>query len=161
MDVTAEDVMHEARARLDRYILAADQKASILLTAQLAFVGLIINVTGSSWKQINQISQNIFFVGMICAVVSVVLSGLVVYPRTNSATNGHLFWQDILTNEREGYKSEMFELSRSEAAEEMLNENYALAAIADKKHNYLRYSLLTTAAMIMVLIVAAIAHSAG
>ena len=75
-----EDLVVQTHNHLNRYIGNADNKASILLTAQLAFLGLVANVIGDIPS--DKTGVTCFVVASAgVTVVRAFLSGFVVYPR--------------------------------------------------------------------------------
>ncbi|QRV17443.1 hypothetical protein JMJ58_21035 (plasmid) [Haloterrigena salifodinae] len=130
---------------LNTYISSADQKASILLTAQLAFLGLIANVFLDVWQLEEQILQITLLLTVGVNIVAMVFSGLVVLPRTPSEKDMYLYWGNIIDEEIDEFTDDMKDFSDSSSFEQLVKEDYYLAKVADKKYSNLFYSIVFTA----------------
>lgn len=151
--IDKQELARKAQIRLDKYIIGADQKASILITAQFTLAGLIANVVRVVWQSLQLSTKAIVSAGFLVALSSAVCSGLVIYPRSNNPKAGHLYWKDILSRQQDEYISDSKSLSDDEAYEEFLSENYDLSEIAIKKHFWFRISIILTGVMIVLFVV--------
>jgi|GEM_PF-5411435 len=134
---------------LNRYIKLANQKASILLTAQLAYIAIFANTL--SQVQISQdITVQVLGIGtVVIAAGAAYFAARTVYPDTPDKEDGGLMlWGSILEYERDGYKQRIIGDDSGDLLSELLDENYQLAKVAHKKYDRLRNSLLLTGAMV-------------
>ncbi|CDK39464.1 Pycsar system effector family protein [Halorubrum sp. AJ67] len=149
--MTKAELAVQTRDHLNKYIAAADQKASILLTGQLAFLGLtataakgIVNTTGDA----------LYWFSLGTAVAGIIAAGLaivVIYPRTPSPDKGFIFWGNIMAHDSpEEFQAAFDNFSESDVDGEVVTQNYMLAKVADKKYGYLRWSLRATILMILL-----------
>lgn len=138
----------------NRYIELADNKASILLTAQLAFLGLFANALLNLPIE----SQVVFWSSVVSAglnVVAIFLSVWVVYPRTPRPETGVIFWENITEfGSVDAYRNEVEGLDDEDARRLLIEENYNLASVASSKYRFLRYSLIVTGGMVILAAVA-------
>lgn len=153
-DLDGDFVLTETTAYLDRQIRLADQKASLLATGILAFVGLVGNVVLSDWS-----GGTVLFVvttaATVLAAVALGCCGLVVWPRaqTTNAGGGPFFPRRIADYKGHiKYRDEIMK-SDTDHEEELALTNYNLSKIVKKKYFYLRISIFTTA---LTLVAAAI-----
>lgn len=150
----SKELAQRTQDHLNGYVKFADQKASILLTAQLAFIGLYANILRSAWSSA-ELNFKLFSVLTIAAGIAAVTSyGWTIYPRTPGTARGLILWKSIADMGVDDYKQQMESLSREEAFEELLDENHKLATVASEKYRYLRVSLLLTAVMVGLALVA-------
>lgn len=135
---------------LNTYIKLADQKASILLTGQLAFLGLAATVIVDILSETTTEFHLLAGLGAACGLGGMLFAGSVIFPRTPKANEGYIFWEHILEHDsREEFQDRFSELSGSETLDELVKENYALAKVAHRKYRHLRISLAATAGMII------------
>ncbi|WP_152420359.1 Pycsar system effector family protein [Halococcus thailandensis] len=133
---------------MNQYISLADNKASILLTAQFAFLGLSANALNNLTFQSSVVLGSAFLSG-IFGIVSIFLSGWVVYPRTPTPQKGVIFWENIVAHESaEAFLEDIRGLDKGDVQEHLVRENYNLATVAHNKYRFLRWSLRGTAGML-------------
>jgi hypothetical protein len=157
MNDEQESFVYAVQDHLNTYIRAADKKASILLTAQLAFLGLSLNALRTLFPNTGTGFRILAVLGGLSGVAGIFLAGWVVYPRTQppDTAEGFFFWDDILEHATAAdYNEALSELGDEDVQDELTSENYALAGIAQEKYYYLRWSLRATAAMILLSVVA-------
>jgi hypothetical protein len=144
---------------LNTYIKVADQKASILLTAQFAFLGFSVTVINDILPATSPEFRMFAALGAVSGLAGAFFSGAVVFPRTPKARTGFIFWEHILEFEsREKFQDNFNNLSDEDALHELTKQNYSLAKVAEQKYQYLRYSLFSTAAMVVFAVVAGFIH---
>jgi hypothetical protein len=147
--MTKQEFVSSVREHLNWYIKMADQKASILLTAQLAFLGLFANALGTLFPTSSVWFQAFAVLSAVSGLFGVFLAGWVVYPRTPKPEKGFVFWENIREYDSvEAYGESLHELGDEGIVDEEINENYELAQVAKQKYSYLRWSLRSTAAMV-------------
>ena len=155
-DISPDDLVTRTNDHLNRYISLADNKASILLTAQVAFLGLFAN--GMSDLSIE--SRIVWWSALISVgftVVGVFLSGWVVYPRTPKPETGLIFWENIVEyDSKETFQEEFQQLEDGRPKEELIDENYDLATVANNKYCFLRWSLRLTAGTVVFAVIAGV-----
>jgi len=135
---------------LNTYIKLADQKASILLTGQFAFLGLAATVVVDILSETTTEFHILAGLGTVCGLGGMLFAGLVIFPRTPKAKEGYIFWEHILEHDsREQFQDQFSELNESEILDELVKENYSLAKVAQQKYRHLRIALVATAGMIL------------
>lgn len=150
-----EQLAERTLSHLNTYIGAADQKASILLTAQFAFLGFSATIVNDILVDTSGIFQGIAVLGAVSGLVGAAFAGSVVYPRTPKAEEGFVFWEHILEFEsRKEFQDKFDELDSEAALDELTKQNYSLAKVADRKYDHLRLSLLATAGMVVCAVIA-------
>ncbi|OOR02893.1 hypothetical protein BW900_29985 [Bacillus mycoides] len=143
---------------LNDYIKFADVKAAGLVTAN----GLIIRLLFSSLS--NNVYETIHFFslfGCLVLLISIIFSILVVVPRTNAkASKGLIFWENVFAMDKEEFIKEVSEISSEDLNKKLIEQNYFLAATANKKYvvlrrafhvSFLGYILLAIAAVIWII----------
>lgn len=134
----------------NRYIELADNKASILLTAQLAFMGLFVNALFTITIE----SSVVWWTSLIAGglnVAAIFLSGWVVYPRTPRPDTGLIFWENITEfDSSDAYQDQIEGLDKDQSRRLLIEENYNLASVASSKYRFLRLSLIATGGMVLL-----------
>jgi hypothetical protein len=147
--ITNAELAVQTQDHLNKYIAAADQKASILLTGQFAFLGL----TATAVNDIIKTAESAFWVLSVGTAVSGVIAAffaiVVIYPRTPSPEKGFIYWGNILSHgSPDKFQQEVNSLSDDEILKELSIQNYMLAKVADRKYDHLRWSLRFTIVMV-------------
>lgn len=148
-----ESFVYAVQGHLNTYIRVADQKASILLTAQLAFLGLFSNALRTLIPDTELVFHTLAILAALSGLAGIFLAGWVVYPRTQppDANEGFFFWDDILDFPTAAdYGDALTGIENDGIHDELTSENYTLAEIAQKKYHHLRWSLRATAAMVVL-----------
>lgn len=157
-EISTDELVTRTHDHLNQYIALADNKASILVTAHLAFLGLFANALNNLSIE----SPVVWWSALLSAafgVVGVFLAGWVVYPRTPKPKTGVLFWENIVEfDSRKKFNEEIQSLENKGARNQLISENYDLAAVAHNKYNFLRWALRATGLMILLAMVASIAY---
>jgi hypothetical protein len=135
---------------LNSYIKLANQKASILLTAQLAYLAISANALNKGLIMENKQIQIISVVTALTSAGAAYFAARTVYPDTPDTTQGLLLWESILENRAEEYQQIILENDPDDFLIELLDENYQLARVADTKYNHLRNSLRLTGVMVLL-----------
>lgn len=160
-DFTPKQLAERTQDHLNEYIIAADRKASILITGQFAFLGL----AATALSNLNQTPRGWFrwfSIGMaVAGVIGVFLAIIVIYPRTPSPQQGFIYWGNITQYESgESFHEAVASLDDEGAIETLNKENYSLAKVAGKKYEYLRWSLRATVVMVLFAVTTGIAFFA-
>lgn len=160
-DLDPNELAGRTHDHLNRYIALADNKASILLTAQIAFLGLFAN----AMRYLSIESPVVWWSALLSAgftVAGVFLSGWVVYPRTPKPEEGLIFWENIIAYGSKSEYREAFEaLEDGDSQEQLLEENYDLATVAHNKYRYLQWSLRCTAGTVAFAVIAGVVYLFG
>lgn len=157
-DLTPDELVTRTHDHLNRYITLADNKASILLTAQFAFLGLFANAI-----RILTIESDLVWWSALLStgfgVIGIFLSGWVVYPKTPKPETGFIFWENISEYESaEAFQKAINKLGDGDAQEQLVRENYDLAKVASNKYYYLRWSLRFSGAMVLLMVVSGVGY---
>jgi hypothetical protein len=138
------------KSHLNKYIGLADQKASLLLTGQLAFLGLTATTLNELVSVDGGLSELFVVLTVVSGVAAILLSISVVYPRTPKAKKGVIFWENIIQYDSpDEFEAAFVDLDDSERLNRIVVQNYYLAKVASKKYCYLRWALRATIAMIL------------
>lgn len=137
---------------LNKYISLADNKASILLSALVAYLGISLSVIGSSWADLTGEFKILSGLTVITALAAVYFSAKAVYPNTPETPQGLILWDSITAKDREEYQSEIMEKPEKRLLEELIDENYKLAEVSVKKYTRVRRALLFTGATVALAI---------
>ncbi|TKX61119.1 hypothetical protein EXE48_08715 [Halorubrum sp. ASP1] len=155
-EISPDELVTRTNDHLNQYISLADNKASILLTAQIAFLGLFANAV-SDLSIESQIVRWGAILSVGFTVAGVFLSGWVVYPRTPKPETGLIFWENIIEyDSKEEFRDEFKQLEDGRAQTELIEENYDLATVASSKYCFLRWSLRFTAGTVVFAVIAGV-----
>lgn len=149
-DFSSEQLAEGTQDHLNEYIIAADRKASILITGQFAFLGL----AATALSNLTQIPTGWFrwfvIATSVLGVLAVLLAIVVIYPRTPSPSEGFIYWGNITQYASDDdFHEAVTSLDDDDAIKALNKQNYSLAEVANKKYTYLRWSLRATVAMVL------------
>jgi len=145
---TPTELSERTLDHLNEYIKFADQKASILLSGQLAFLGLFANLLMQNWSGTPGHFKVLALLTVACALIAAVLAGWVIYPQTSNDGKNLLFWETIVDKSEDEYNEKIHSLSDTDVLNELIEENHQLAEVASSKYIRLKYSLIATALML-------------
>lgn len=151
--ISKEDFSLMVHDHLNEYISLADKKASVLLSAQLAFIGLSANVLNNIWGEAGSPFKILSLLAILFVAGAAFFAAKAVYPNTPETAQGLVLWASIVKKGEGNYLREVKEKSDEELLEEVIEENYKLAEVADRKYNDVRWTLWFTAATIVITIV--------
>ena len=135
---------------LNKYIISADRKASILLTAQFAFLGLSANALSGSISEIQDSTFIFVIIGSLCGLFGLIFAILVIYPRESEPVENMMYWSHIQSYDSwDKFRDDINELSDSDRRDELIKQNYALSKVAVRKYTNLRISLIFTGGMLL------------
>lgn len=143
------DFSTQTLSHLNEYIKFADQKASILLTGQLAFLGLFVNLLNQIWPGPGIEFRILSALTIGATLVSGVFAGWVIYPQTDPSGENLLFWENIKSKSRDDYESKIKNLDEESTLEELIEENHLLAEVASNKYWRLKLALISTAGTVL------------
>ncbi|WP_420182078.1 Pycsar system effector family protein [Haloarcula sp. KBTZ06] len=130
----------EALAQTKSSIRSADQKASMLLTGQFAFLGLFANVVAPIWKDGGPTFHRLTALTTIAAFGSILAAAVVVFPREGDGDL--LYFAENADKNKEKYVEEIMELDAENRSKELLRSDHSLSTIANRKHSYVRISVI-------------------
>lgn len=132
------------------YITNVDSRASILITGQLAFLGLFANAIGPAFRSdlnvLVLLGLTVFF-----GLIAILFAGYVIYPKPIKPEESYIFWENILGswNGPQAYSEDLLNLNPDEASGVLCEDIYQLSFIAHNRFKYLRYSLICTFLMLL------------
>lgn len=129
---------------INSYIRLADNKASILLSALVAYLGISLGVLGSLWSGGGTFFQISSSLTVLTALLAVYYSASAVYPKTPETPQGLILWDSIAKRTREEYLGEIKNRSDEQLLEELIDENYMLAKVSVEKYSQVRSALICT-----------------
>ncbi len=150
LDLTKAELAGRTQDHLNKYISGADRKASILLTGQLAFLGLAATAAKDLIKATGELFYWLSIGTAVVGITAAFLAIVVIYPRTPSPEKGFIFWGNITTyDSAKDFREAFNDLSDSDLGDKMVTQNYMLAKVAKQKYKYLRWSLRATILMVI------------
>lgn len=156
-DFNSEQLAERTQDHLNEYIIAADRKASILVTGQFAFLGLAANALPDFSHSPPRLFRWSVIATAFFGILAVLLAVIVIYPRTPSPEEGYIYWGNITKHKScTAFHEAVESLNDSEAFETLNKDNYSLARVAEKKYEYLRWSLRSTVAMVLFAVAAGV-----
>lgn len=129
---TAFEHAWKIHSYLTTYIQLADSKAGAIIALCALSVPLLTFVTSKilTWQKL------LLGGASVVLVVSLILSLLVILPRTNNKSKeGLIFWENIRSYEHYAEYQKAF--STTEPLEDVLKHNYYLAEVAVRKYRQL------------------------
>lgn len=142
--ITKSEFVLMVHDHLNQYIQLADSKSSLLLSAQIAYLGLFGNIVRTLWQN----SGNWFKISVAFTAASLILAvlfaALAVYPRDPETNQGLIFWQSILRQNERSYRLAVLDASGEDLLHEVIDENYALAKVSDGKYDNVRRTMVFT-----------------
>lgn len=149
-DFTVEELVRLTYNHLNTYIKSADQKASILATGILAFLGLYSNALNPLWQSNSSHAKVFALFTALTGILALVFAGLVIYPRTPPTDKGFFLWKSILNRDSVSeYRTDLSELDDEGAYEELIDEVYQLAKVSDRKFQNLQLALILSGLMLV------------
>ena len=143
-DLTTEQFSQLVRDHQNAYIRVADNKASILLSGLIAYLGLSLSVIGRNFASEGLVFLAIASASVVSALVGIYFAASAVYPNTPETPQGLIMWESILKKGESGYRKTIREKSSEELLDELIDENYQLAQVNDTKYKQVRKALLAT-----------------
>jgi hypothetical protein len=143
----------QTRQHLNKYIKLADQKSSILLSAQIAYIGFTGNFIQSSWMSSSGCLRILSVLTLLSAIGAVAFAGRVVYPKTPKTKQGLFLWESIADRTGPAFRKEILAKTQDELRDELIDENHKLAKVSTRKYYNLRWSLRMTAITVMISII--------
>lgn len=148
--------VEKTHEHLNNYIQFADRKASLLLTALLAFLALYANVVAPVWSDSTLCFKLLTALVGVSGLTGIGFAGWTVYPRTPETSQGLMLWDSIVEMNNQSYRDSIQEIDEDGILEELIDENYQLAKVASKKYQHFRYTLIATGVMVGFSILAAL-----
>lgn len=144
VELTASEFSELVRDHQNSYIRVADNKASILLSGLIAYLGLSLGVIASNFESEGTIFLLVAGLSVLSALISIYFAASAVYPNTPETPQGLIMWESILEKSEQDYRRTIHSKSSEDFLNELIDENYQLAAVNDEKYKYVRRALLAT-----------------
>jgi hypothetical protein len=121
---------------LNHYVLVADGKAAAIAAGSLVIIGL----AGS--EPAARAEPTLIALSILLACLATVAAGCVLYPRTASSPQGHMFWIHIRAfGDPESYWSSIRELGPEQLEREYAQQNFAVAGVLTQKNKLVRKAI--------------------
>lgn len=143
-ELTAAQFSQVVRDHQNNYIRVADQKASILLSGLIAYLGLSLSAIGANIGSEGTTFFVIAGISILSALVGIYFAASAVYPNTPPTHQGLIMWESIIEKGEEGYREAIRSKSSDELLNELIDENYQLASVNDMKYEQVRWALWAT-----------------
>ncbi len=139
--MSATDVLEKTLARLLHWIAAADTKMSWLLAIHTAMLGVLVALTPKPlvWG-LGSVSSVI--AGLIL-LVSVLMLTAVAFPRTDGPKESLIYFGGIVSYEYETYRANISGLNPEDYCDQLTQQCYRNAEIANAKFKWLQGSMIT------------------
>ncbi|SDL43591.1 hypothetical protein SAMN04487922_13418 [Bacillus toyonensis] len=127
---------------IGEYIKLADQKASIVLTINVALIGFFINyLKEADWNK-SPVSKVFLIIGILTLVLSAGYALFkVLWPRYNSNTSEYMSWGGIAAySNPDDYVNKLRESEETVFFDDMAKQNLAVAKICAVKYKFLKCS---------------------
>ena len=152
-----EELLRLSHDHINGYIKAADQKASILLSGQLAFLALLIGTMPDNILNMSVLIQIVAGLTVLSNVIAVFFSISTISPIENTDNErGFIFWKEILEHEGSGeFEEKVRELDSEDALNSLSAEVYDVSEVANEKYDTLTKAIYSTSAFIILAIILA------
>lgn len=151
---THKELMEMTHEYTKDYILAADRKASILLTGLFGLLGLSANALREIKFNFDGIIGGLFLIAAIWGIIAIVCAALVIYPRLykdpEGFDRGYIYWERIKAHgSQENFVNNTMCLDEKEheTLEEITKNVYNIATITSRKYSWLRRAMTASAFM--------------
>ena len=138
------DLAKIAYQHQNTYIKLADQKASILISGQIAFVVLVLNLISNTTVELSIQTVVMITISILFSLMSILFSILTVLPREESGiSEGFVYWNDIKKyDDQDAYAEAIADLDGDTPLNEISHDIYNLSSVAQEKYNHLRCSII-------------------
>lgn len=143
-ELTATQFSQLVRDHQNAYIRVADNKASILLSGLIAYLGLSLSVIGASLETEGDLFIGSASLSVLSALIAIYFAASAVYPNTPETPQGLIMWESIIQKGEQGYRETIQAKSSEELLNELIDENYQLAVVNNTKYQQVRLALLAT-----------------
>lgn len=128
---------------LNTYIKLADQKASILLSGQIAIIVLVLSQLRNIRTSLSDLTLILISLSILAALVSIAFSIATIAPREESdQSKGFIYWEEIRIYDNSTEFADAVKcLDDSAIIEEMSTDVYNLSEITSKKYGHLNKSI--------------------
>jgi Family of unknown function (DUF5706) len=137
---------------LSRYIALADTKAGVALTINAGLLGFM--ATRSEWwsaAKADTVVLALLLANGLVPIAAGAWSLWTIMPRRSKSSEGLIFWRSVRSHPSENaYISAVEAVTPAALARERLSHSWALAGVAEKKYDHLFWSLLLTAAAVLI-----------
>jgi len=150
----SEELVKIIHSHHDTYITNADRRASILITGQLAFLGLFSNALGAA-LQAGILPTTFLALTVLFGLGAIASAGYIIYPLKSRPAKSYIFWENILNSwvGPKDYSEDVLDLTTDGVRQELAEDIYQLSIVAQSKFRYLRYSLILTGLMLAAAII--------
>lgn len=150
-----EDLLELSHNHINGYIKVADQKASILLSGQLAFLALSLNLIPSKWGNLHVTLLILICLTLLVISSSILFSILTVLPREGSdGKEGAIYWNDIRAHgNSDQFVQYVSQLDEDAVVQELGEDVYNISKIAKRKYEYLKISIILTVIFLLLSLV--------
>lgn len=143
-EFTAITFSQLVRDHQNAYIRVADNKASILLSGLVAYLGLSLSVIGTNLRAEGMFFHIVAAISVMSAIVGIYYAASAVYPNTPSTPQGLIMWESIIEKSEERYRKTIKSKNSDELLDELIDENYQLAKVNSTKYQQVRHALQAT-----------------
>ena len=127
-------------ARLIAWIQSADQKAAFALTLSMAMLSALVAISSSTSNWNVKVSVSIIF-AIIPLLVSIISVAMAAFPRTKGTFGSLIFFGGITTRSLTQYQNQIITFNNQEYINDLSEQCYINAIIAEKKFFRIKTSL--------------------
>lgn len=150
----SDGILHSEFANIVRehhneYIKLADSKASVLLSAQIAYLAIFGNLVGNSWGSESVIFKFMSILTIVFVVIAIVFATRAVYPNEPETDLGLIHWKSIISRSSDEYRDDVRNTTQEEFVDELVDESYQLAKVTDEKYRNIRKTMWATGVVVV------------
>lgn len=128
-------------ARLLGWIQSADQKINFILTLDIAMLSTLVAIFSSASDYRTETTVCIVL-SILTLVASILFISIATFPRTKGTYGSLIFFGGITTKSPMQYKNQITNLDIQEYINDLTEQCYINAIIAEKKIYWVKYSLI-------------------
>ena len=143
-ELTAATFSQLVRDHQNAYIRVADNKASILLSGLVAYLGISLGVIGTNLRTEGTLFLIVAAASVLSTIIAIYYAASAVYPNTPPTPQGLFMWESIVEESEKEYRKTIRLKSSDELLKELIDENYQLAKVNDAKYQQIQRALQAT-----------------
>lgn len=155
-----DELLKISHEHINGYIKFADQKASILLSGQIASLALVLNLVPSNWSDFQMNLVGAIVLSLLALIVAIIFSLLTIFPRSETKNDpGFIFWENVLAHgDSTHFGKSVSSLTQGDAMNSLSNEVYNVSIIAKRKYSFLKWSIIATGGFLIFSILSIIIY---
>ncbi len=133
---------------LNHNVTVADAKAAAILATNFVVLGGLSNFCYCPQTKL------MYLISGLLSIASIILCGIVLYPRLPKSAKGLIFWENIKQYDNiQEYINESGKLNDKIVEDEYAKQNWHVSHVLSKKHFYIRLAIITFGLSLITLVI--------